>query len=102
MRVERNEFRQTIFILNDEFATFKVHFPVVNCLKGVICLMLTGIQATFIGGDARQLEVINRFIELDASVTLIGFDNLDSNFTGAVKKDLSQEVLQNTDSLFYP
>ena len=102
MRVERNEFRQTIFNLNDEFTTFKVYFPVVNCLKGVICLMFTGIQATFIGGDARQLEVIKKFIELDASVTLIGFDNLDSNFTGAVKKDLSLEVLQSTDALILP
>lgn len=64
--------------------------------------MLTGIHATFIGGDARQLEVIKKFIELDASVTLIGFDNLESNFTGAVKKELSVDVLQETDSLILP
>lgn len=100
--VERNEFRQTIFNKNDEFTTFNVHFPVVNCLKGVILFMLTGIQATFIGGDARQLEVIKKFIELDALVTLIGFDNLDSNFTGAVKKDLSVDILRETDALILP
>ncbi|RKD24282.1 dipicolinic acid synthetase subunit A [Ammoniphilus oxalaticus] len=64
--------------------------------------MFTGIQATFIGGDARQLEVIKKFIELDASVTLIGFDNLESNFTGAVKKELSLDVLRDTDTLILP
>ncbi|RXT15169.1 dipicolinate synthase subunit DpsA [Ammoniphilus sp. CFH 90114] len=64
--------------------------------------MLTGIHATFIGGDARQLEVIKKFIELDASVTLIGFDNLESNFIGATKKELSLDVLQETDALILP
>ncbi|MEW9667689.1 dipicolinate synthase subunit DpsA [Ammoniphilus sp. 3BR4] len=64
--------------------------------------MLTGIHATFIGGDARQLEVIKKFIELDASVTLIGFDNLESNFIGAAKKELSLDVLQETNALILP
>jgi len=64
--------------------------------------MLTGIQTTFIGGDARQLEVIKKFIELDAAVTLIGFDNLESNFTGATKKDLTMDVLQDTEVLILP
>src|SRR5699024_629237 len=48
------------------------------------------------------LEVIKKFIELNASVALIGFDNLESNFTGAVKKDLSSELLENTDVLMLP
>jgi dipicolinate synthase subunit A len=64
--------------------------------------MLTGIHTTFIGGDARQLEVIKKFIELDASVTLVGFDNLESNFTGANKMDLSTELLKETDALILP
>ncbi|MBP1931546.1 dipicolinate synthase subunit DpsA [Ammoniphilus resinae] len=64
--------------------------------------MLTGIQTTFIGGDARQLEVIKKFIELDAAVTLIGFDNLESNFTGATKKDLTVDILRETDVLILP
>ncbi|WP_047154645.1 dipicolinate synthase subunit DpsA [Aneurinibacillus tyrosinisolvens] len=64
--------------------------------------MLTGIHAAFIGGDARQLEVIKKLIELDATVTLIGFDNLESNFNGAVKRPLSPEVLQNVDALILP
>lgn len=102
MRVERNEFRQTTLIKINLFSTFNVHFIVVNCLKGVISFMLTGIHATFIGGDARQLEVIKKFIELDASVTLIGFDNLESNFIGATKKELSLDVLQETNALILP
>ncbi|WP_286884799.1 dipicolinate synthase subunit DpsA [Aneurinibacillus sp. UBA3580] len=64
--------------------------------------MLTGIHAAFIGGDARQLEVIKKFIELDAVVTLIGFDNLESNFTGAVKRPLSADVLHDVDTLILP
>ncbi|AMA72718.1 MULTISPECIES: dipicolinate synthase subunit DpsA [Aneurinibacillus] len=64
--------------------------------------MLTGIHAAFIGGDARQLEVIKKFIELDAAVTLIGFDNWESNFTGAVKRPLSADVLRDVDALILP
>ncbi|MFS0553105.1 dipicolinate synthase subunit DpsA [Brevibacillus sp. 179-C9.3 HS] len=64
--------------------------------------MLTGIHVAFIGGDARQLEVIKRCIQLDASVTLVGFDNLESNFTGATKKLLTCDVLKDVDALILP
>ncbi|ASJ54298.1 dipicolinate synthase subunit DpsA [Brevibacillus porteri] len=64
--------------------------------------MLTGIHVAFIGGDARQLEVIKRCIQLDASVTLVGFDNLESNFTGATKKPLTCDVLKDVDALILP
>lgn len=64
--------------------------------------MLTGIHVAFIGGDARQLEVIKRCIQLDATVTLIGFDNLESIFTGATKKPLSCDVLKDVDALVLP
>lgn len=64
--------------------------------------MLTGIHVVFIGGDARQLEVIKRCIQLDASVTLIGFDNLESNFTGATKRPLTCDVLKDADALILP
>jgi len=64
--------------------------------------MLTGTHVAFIGGDARQLEVIKRCIQLDASVTLIGFDNLESIFTGATKKPLSCDVLKDVDALVLP
>jgi len=64
--------------------------------------MLTGIHVAFIGGDARQLEVIKRCIQLDAMVTLIGFDNLESNFTGATKRPLTCDVLKDADALILP
>jgi len=64
--------------------------------------MLTGIHVAFIGGDARQLEVIKKCIQLDAIVTLIGFDNLESIFTGATKKSLSDDVLKDVDALVLP
>jgi dipicolinate synthase subunit A len=64
--------------------------------------MLTGIHVAFIGGDARQLEVIKKCIQLDAIVTLIGFDNLDSIFTGATKKPLTCDVLKDVDALILP
>lgn len=64
--------------------------------------MLTGIHVAFIGGDARQLEVIKKCIQLDAVVTLIGFDNLESIFTGATKKPLSCDVLKDVNALILP
>jgi dipicolinate synthase subunit A len=64
--------------------------------------MLTGIHVAFVGGDMRQLEVIKRCIQLDASVTLIGFDNLESIFTGATKKPLTCDVLKDVDALVLP
>ncbi len=64
--------------------------------------MLTGIHVAFIGGDARQLEVIKKCIQLDATVTLIGFDNLESSFTGATKKPLTCDVLKDVDALILP
>lgn len=64
--------------------------------------MLTGIQVGLIGGDARQLEVIHKCSELDASVVLIGFDNLQNGFSGITKADLTPEVLKSMDALILP
>lgn len=64
--------------------------------------MLTGKKAVFIGGDARQLEVIERFAELDASITLIGFDNLQNQFTGMKKTQLSPQALAEADVMLLP
>ncbi|PYI50423.1 dipicolinate synthase subunit DpsA [Paenibacillus flagellatus] len=64
--------------------------------------MLTGIQVTLIGGDARQLEVIQKFSELDAAVTLIGFDNLQNLFSGVTKASLSPTTLEKTDAVILP
>ena len=64
--------------------------------------MLTGIHVAFIGGDARQLEVIRRCTEKDATVTLIGFNQLESEFVGATKHKLSPEVLKDVDAIILP
>ncbi len=64
--------------------------------------LLTGIHVAFIGGDARQLEVIKKCVEMDATITLIGFDNLDSKFPGVHVKDFENEVLKHVDALVLP
>lgn len=64
--------------------------------------MLTGTQAVFIGGDARQLEVIQRLLELDATVHLIGFDNLQTPLNGVAKAKLSPEILAQADVVLLP
>lgn len=64
--------------------------------------MLTGTQVAFIGGDARQLEVIQRLTELDATVTLIGFDNLKQSFSGATRVELTEEALEGVDAVLLP
>lgn len=64
--------------------------------------MLTGVQIAFIGGDARQLEVIKHCIEQDATVYLMGFDNLDSQYSGTRKGDITPDIRQRLDVLVLP
>ncbi len=64
--------------------------------------MLTGIQVAFMGGDARQLEVIARLSDLDASVTLIGFDHLQNQYPGVTKADLDEALFKQLDALILP
>ncbi len=64
--------------------------------------ILTGVQVVLAGGDARQLEVIRRLTELDAAVTLVGFDRLDTPFSGVVKAEWSPDILRNADALVLP
>ncbi|AEI44284.1 dipicolinate synthase subunit DpsA [Paenibacillus mucilaginosus] len=64
--------------------------------------MLTGIQVALIGGDARQLEVISKCSELDATVLLIGFDNLQNAFSGITKAEFTTEALEGMDAVILP
>ncbi|WP_309862382.1 dipicolinate synthase subunit DpsA [Desmospora profundinema] len=64
--------------------------------------MLTGKHVAFLGGDARQLEVIKNCIQLKAKVSLIGFDNLESPFSGAVRRELEPEWFSTVDLLILP
>lgn len=64
--------------------------------------MLTGFHVAFIGGDARQIEVIKKCSELDATISLIGFSQLNSQFAGTSKTSLSDQVLQKVDAIVLP
>jgi len=54
--------------------------------------MLTGLQVAVIGGDARQIEIIRKLVEMDAKLYLIGYEQLDQSFTGAVKEKLGNSI----------
>ncbi|MEH7382576.1 dipicolinic acid synthetase subunit A [Bacillus sp. JJ1533] len=64
--------------------------------------MLTDMHVAIIGGDARQLEVIRKLIELDARLSLIGFDQLDHGFTGASKERLDEIDFSDIDAIILP
>lgn len=64
--------------------------------------MLTGMQIAFIGGDARQLEIIRKCVELDAMVDLIGYENLGTPIPGTVKAELIPDTLSKYDAVILP
>lgn len=64
--------------------------------------MLTGLHLAVIGGDARQLEIIRRLTELDAKLSLMGFEQLDHAFTGAVKEKIDEVDFSNVDAIILP
>lgn len=64
--------------------------------------MLTGKHIAIIGGDARQLEVIRKLIELDAKISLIGFDQLDEGFVGATKVQMDNIDFKVVDAIVLP
>lgn len=64
--------------------------------------MLTGIQIAVIGGDARQLEIIRKLTDLDAKLSLIGFEQLDHAFTGAVKEKIDEVEFSTQDAIILP
>ncbi|AZN40903.1 dipicolinate synthase subunit DpsA [Paenibacillus albus] len=64
--------------------------------------MLTGVQVLLLGGDARGLEVIRKLTELDALVTVAGFDQLHSSLDGAVRAELSEDLFTSVDALVLP
>lgn len=64
--------------------------------------MLTGRHLLFVGGDARQLEVISTVLQLDASVSLAGFDTLPETFADAQLVPLTEESFRQVDALVLP
>ncbi len=64
--------------------------------------MLTGMHIAVVGGDARQLEIIRKLTELDAKLYLIGFEQLDHPFSGAVKEKFDEVDLSQMDAMLLP
>jgi dipicolinate synthase subunit A len=64
--------------------------------------MLTGMQIAVVGGDARQLEIIRKLTELDAKLSLVGFEQLDHAFTGAVKEKMEEVDFSQMDAIILP
>ena len=64
--------------------------------------MLTGVRTVFVGGDARQIEVIRKCAEMDASVMIAGFEKLQDSFQGVTREPLTPELLSNADALILP
>jgi dipicolinate synthase subunit A len=60
------------------------------------------MQIAVIGGDARQLEIIRKLTELDAKLFLIGFEQLDHSFTGAVKEKIDELDFGQMDAIILP
>lgn len=64
--------------------------------------MLTGMQIAVMGGDARQLEIIRKLTELDAKLSLVGFEQLDHAFTGASKEKVDEVDFSVIDAIILP
>ncbi|ELK44794.1 dipicolinic acid synthetase subunit A [Halobacillus sp. ACCC02827] len=64
--------------------------------------MLTGYHVAVIGGDARQIELIRRLNEWDATVYLAGFDQLNESFREAVELDFESQQAEKLDAVILP
>jgi len=64
--------------------------------------MLTGVRIVFLGGDARQIEVIRKCVELDATVSAAGFDKWVTPCEGVSLELMSAELLSHADVLVLP
>ncbi|WP_270171766.1 dipicolinate synthase subunit DpsA [Paenibacillus sp. SYP-B4298] len=64
--------------------------------------MLTGIHIVMLGGDARALEIVRKLAELDAGISLIGFDGLHTPLAGAVHAEMGEELLEKADAVILP
>ncbi|MEC3886034.1 dipicolinic acid synthetase subunit A [Halobacillus sp. HZG1] len=64
--------------------------------------MLTGYHVAVIGGDARQIELIRRLNEWDATVYLAGFDQLNESFREAIDLDFDSDQVEKLDAIILP
>ncbi|AOZ94273.1 dipicolinate synthase subunit DpsA [Paenibacillus crassostreae] len=64
--------------------------------------MLTGVRVVFIGGDARQIEVIQKCSQKDALVTIVGFDDLAEKLEDIPQEGLSSTLLATANVIVLP
>ncbi|AIQ15127.1 dipicolinate synthase subunit DpsA [Paenibacillus durus] len=64
--------------------------------------MLTGTQILIVGGDNRQLEVIKKLSDLNATVKIIGFENMNESFPGVEKVKMSTEWFKQSRIVILP
>lgn len=64
--------------------------------------MLTDIHILIIGGDNRQLEVIKKLSEFNATVNIIGFDLWSESLPGVRKVKMSAELFKKSRIVILP
>lgn len=64
--------------------------------------MLTGVRVVFLGGDARQIEVIRKCSQMDAVVSIVGFNELTDQLKDITRDQLSTSLLETADVLVLP
>lgn len=64
--------------------------------------MLTEKHIVIIGGDARQVEIIRKLTTLDATISLVGFEQLNDGFVGATKKKIEEVDFETADAIILP
>ncbi|SET40055.1 dipicolinate synthase subunit A [Salinibacillus kushneri] len=64
--------------------------------------MLTGYRIGVLGGDARQLQVIKKLCESDATLYLVGYDELEEEIPGVNKTNMEEINPEELDAVLLP
>lgn len=64
--------------------------------------MLTGVNVLLLGGDARQLEIINKLCESNATVYICGFEQKKELHEKAISIELTKQSFAKLDALLLP
>jgi len=64
--------------------------------------MLTGVNVLLLGGDARQLEIINKLCENNATVSICGFEQKKELHENAIPIELNKQAFAKLDALLLP
>ncbi|MCP8616472.1 dipicolinic acid synthetase subunit A [Salirhabdus salicampi] len=64
--------------------------------------MLTDYQIAVLGGDARQLEIVRRLCDADATLYLVGFEELEESIPGSSKATMENIPKEDLDAIILP